>query len=50
MKIKPEMLNLPNMDLVFVEYSFDFDYECTYIKVFQNLNYMLFCTEYSRKK
>ena len=50
MKITLEILNLLNMDLGFVEYSFDFDYECTYIKVFQNFNYLVVSTERSRKK
>ena len=38
------------MDLDFVERSFDFDYECIYIEVFQNLNYIVVPTERSRKK
>ena len=50
MKITLEILNLLNMDLGFVEYSFDFDYECTYIKVFQSFNYIVVSTERSRKK
>ena len=38
------------MDLDFVKRSFDFDYECIYIEVFQNLNYIVVPTERSRKK
>ena len=38
------------MDLDFVERSFDFDYECIYIEVFQNLNYIVVPMERSRKK
>ena len=50
MKITLEILNLLNMDLGFVKYPFDFDYECIYIKVFQNYNYIVVSTEPLRKK
>ena len=50
MKITLEILNLLNMDLGFVEDSFDFDCECIYIKVFQSFNYVVVSTERSRKK
>ena len=50
MNITLEILNSLNMDLDFVEESFDFDYEFTYMKVIQNLDYIVVSTERSRKK
>ena len=47
MKITLEILNSLNMDLDFLKHSFDFDYECTYIEVIQNLNYVVVSTERS---
>ena len=38
------------MDLDFVKHAFDFNYECTYIKVIQSLNYIVVSTEHSWKK
>ena len=47
MKITFEIFNSLNMDLDFVKHSLDFNYECTYIKVIQNLNYIVVSTERS---
>ena len=47
MKITLETLDLLNMDLDFVKHAFDFNYECTYIKVIQSLNYIVVSTEHS---
>ena len=38
------------MHLDFVKHSFDFNYECTYIKVIQNLNYIVVSMKRSWKK